>query len=332
MTIEELKLKIEKAEKSLESDMVKSSPSITESIKLRIESYKKDLIALEESAKKEAEKAEKKVESTEKKVEATEKKVEEAKNPAQEKKAENENEKAKEDLKKAESEKKEAEKKVEAAKDLKAKVADVEKKAKATSVLKIKKPKGKEVKPVESRKVKIRKLKKMSKLKKQDLRPKAAVKKAVAKKAAPVAVKKAPVAVKKAPKKEASKTVRAFGQSIEYKNNAEFCKKLITALKNRKTTSKAGGKRKTRPVFGVITNKVKDAVTQAYGSKSAKKQIEENPRQFLAKAQRLEKSAMSFLEDFKSILGNDYKKSEITSEFRELEKYIKNLVTKLSKK
>ena len=328
MTIEELKLKIEKAEKSLESDMVKSSHSITESIKLRIESYKKDLIALEESAKKEAEKAEKKVESTEKKVEATEKKVEEAKNPAQEKKAENENEKAKEDLKKAESEKKEAEKKVEAAKDLKAKVADVEKKAKATSVLKIKKPKGKEVKPVESRKVKIRKLKKMSKLKKQDLRPKAAVKKAVA----TVAVKKAPVAVKKAPKKEASKTVRAFGQSIEYKNNAEFCKKLITALKNRKTTSKAGGKRKTRPVFGVITNKVKDAVTQAYGSKSAKKQIEENPRQFLAKAQRLEKSAMSFLEDFKSILGNDYKKSEITSEFRELEKYIKNLVTKLSKK
>jgi hypothetical protein len=320
MTLEELKTKLQKAENSISSPMLQSNPSILESVKANIEIYKKQIAELESKATTE-------VNKTEKKVEATEKKVEEAKTPAQEKKAENENEKAKEDLKKAESEKKEAEKKVEAAKDLKAKADDVEKKAKATSVLKIKKPKGKEVKPVESRKVKIRKLKKMSKLKKQDLRPKA-----VAKKAAPVAVKKAPVAVKKAPKKEASKTVRAFGQSIEYKNNAEFCKKLITALKNRKTTSKAGGKRKTRPVFGVITNKVKDAVTQAYGSKSAKKQIEENPRQFLAKAQRLEKSAMSFLEDFKSILGNDYKKSEITSEFRELEKYIKNLVTKLSKK
>jgi hypothetical protein len=41
---------------------------------------------------------------------------------------------------------------------------------------------------------------------------------------------------------------------------------------------------------------------------------------------------MRFLEDFKAILGSDYKKSEITAEFGELEKSIKAFVSRVSKK
>jgi len=137
------------------------------------------------------------------------------------------------------------------------------------------------------------------------------------------AVKKAVVAKKV----EKIKSVRAFGQKVEYRNDAEFCSKLISAFKKRKAVSKKLGKKKTRPVFGVITSKIKDAVTKAIDNTS-KKTIEANPKAFLAKAQRLEKSAIRFLEDFKAILGADYKKSEISSEFGDLEKSIKKLVSK----
>jgi hypothetical protein len=76
---------------------------------------------------------------------------------------------------------------------------------------------------------------------------------------------------------------------------------------------------------------VKNAVSKALHSVS-EKEIEKNPKAFLAKAERLEKSAIRFLEDFKSILGSDYKKSEITSEFGDLEKSIKAFVGKFMDK
>ncbi|MBK7362952.1 MAG: hypothetical protein IPJ01_11710 [Micavibrio sp.] len=145
-------------------------------------------------------------------------------------------------------------------------------------------------------------------------------------------VKKAKKAVSKkiVKKDEKVKSVRAFGQKIEYKNNSEFCSKLISAFKKRKAVSKKYGKKRTRPVFGVITSHIKDAVTRAIDN-TPKKTIEANPKAFLAKATRLEKSAIRFLEDFKAILGSDFKKSEISSEFGDLEKSIKKLVSKYKK-
>jgi hypothetical protein len=141
-----------------------------------------------------------------------------------------------------------------------------------------------------------------------------------------VVKKKAKVAVKPA---EKMKSVRAFGQNVQYKNDAEFCKKLINAFKKRKAVSKKLRK-KTKPVFGIITTKVKDAVSKAIDN-TPKNVIEKNPKAFLAKAQRLEKSAIRFLEDFKAILGTDFKKSEISAEFGDLEKSIKKLVSKYKK-
>jgi hypothetical protein len=132
--------------------------------------------------------------------------------------------------------------------------------------------------------------------------------------------------------KSKTKSVRAFGQTVTYKNDAEFCSQLIKAFKKRRLASKKDGKRrKTKPVFGVIATSVKNAVSKALHSVSTT-EIQKNPKQFLAKATRLEKSAIRFLEDFKSILGSDYKKSEITSEFGELEVAIKQFVAKYTKK
>lgn len=154
---------------------------------------------------------------------------------------------------------------------------------------------------------------------------------------APVFIKR--VVVKKAKKAEIKKvakevvkmkSVRAFGQKVEYTNDSDFCSSLIKAFKKRKATSKKLGKKKTKPVFGIITSKVADAVSKAIDNTS-KQEIEKNPKAFLAKAKRLEKSAIRFLEDFKAILGGDFKKSEISSEFGELEKSIKAMVAKYKK-
>ena len=144
-----------------------------------------------------------------------------------------------------------------------------------------------------------------------------------------VVVKKKAKVTKEVKPAEKMKSVRAFGQNVQYRNEAEFCKQLIKAFKKRKAVSKKLRK-KTKPVFGIITTKVKDAVSKAIDN-TPKNVIEKNPKAFLAKAQRLEKSAIRFLEDFKAILGTDFKKSEISAEFGDLEKSIKKLVSKYKK-
>lgn len=300
MTIEELKSKIEKAEKSLSSPMLQANPSILESVKKNIENYKKQLAELEA-------KTEKKVEQAEKKVEQTEKKVEQAETEKEKKEAKVELKKAQEEIKKVEEEVKEVEKATE-------QIEKVEKKVKHGGAGRGQgRKKGSKNKKATSP----TKMVKPSKYK-----PKRAVRKFVKR----TVIKKKAKAVKPA---EKMKSVRVFGQNVQYKNNAEFCSKLINAFKKRKAVSKKLRK-KTKPVFGVITTKVKDAVSKAIDN-TPKNVIEKNPKAFLAKAQRLEKSAIRFLEDFKAILGSDFKKSEINAEFGDLEKSIKKLVSKYKK-
>jgi small-conductance mechanosensitive channel len=301
MTIEELKSKIEKAEKSLSSPMLQANPAVLESVKKNIENYKKQLAELEA-------KTEKKVEQAEKKIEQTEKKVEQAETEKEKKEAKAELKQAQEEIKKVEEEVKEVEKVTE-------QISKVEKKAKhGGSGRGQGRKKGSKNKKSSS----VTKMVKPAKYK-----PKRPVRKFVKR---VVVKKKAKVAVKPA---EKMKSVRAFGQNVQYKNDAEFCKKLINAFKKRKAVSKKLRK-KTKPVFGIITTKVKDAVSKAIDN-TPKNVIEKNPKAFLAKAQRLEKSAIRFLEDFKAILGADFKKSEISAEFGDLEKSIKKLVAKYKK-
>ena len=289
MTLEELKTKVEKAERSISNPMIQSNPAILDAIVKNIEKYKKEISDMEAAAETKVEKAEDKLADAETKAEIKD---------------------AKADLKDAKEEKKEVEKTAE-------KVDKIEDKAekKQGGIREGSgRPKKMEIKKGDWRKIKSGAGKK-------------------AKASSPTKMMK-PKSVKidREPKTEKVKKVRAFGQVVEYKNDSEFCKQLIKAFKKRRKASKKDGKRrKTKPVFGVITSSVKNAVSKALHSVS-EKEIEKNPKAFLAKAERLEKSAIRFIEDFKSILGSDYKKSEITSEFGDLEKSIKAFVGKFMDK
>ena len=304
MTLEELKTKLEKAEKSISSPMIQSNPAILDAIVKNIEKYKKEISDMEAAAETKVEKAEDKLADAETKAEIKD---------------------AKADLKDAKEEKKEVEKAAE-------KVEKIEDKAeKKQGGLRegSGRPKKMEIKKGDWRKIKSgagKKAKASSPTKM--MKPKSVKVDRKAKASSPTKMMK-PKSVKV---EEKVKTVRAFGQVVEYKNDAEFCKQLINAFKKRRKASKKDGKRKkTKPVFGVITSSVKNAVSKALHSVS-EKEIQKNPKAFLAKAERLEKSAIRFLEDFKAILGSDYKKSEITSEFGELEKSIKAFVGKFMDK
>jgi hypothetical protein len=263
--------------------------SLKEGIKSQIEKLKSEL-----------EKAESEVE---KKVEKAEEKVEKAETKTEEKRA-------KQELKRAEEQVKVIEK-------INDKIETVEEKVEA-----IKKGRGRPKKEKQPKEKKPRGGKREGSGRKpaksssplKMVKPKGAVSK---------------VASRKVAKKEGkSVTARAFGKTVEYKNDKQFCNDLIKAFKTRRKTYKAA-KKKTKPVFGIITSKVKDSVIKAIDN-TPKKQIEANPKAFLSKAQRLEKSAIRFLEDFKAMLGSDFKKSEISKEFGDVEKAIKKLVSKYS--
>jgi len=315
--IKELKQVISDTEESLKDPSISSDAELVTLLNDELAKAKKELEALEAEASKAIEEAEAKVKEAETKEEKKEAKEE----LADAKKDAKEVEKVSDKIEKVEDKVEKAEKKAKAhggagrgqgrkpssiPKMPKEKGVRGGKRAgsgrpkKATSPTKMVKPKG--YKPRKDTPVFVKRK----------------VVKKVAKKAVPV---------KKA---EKIKSVRAFGQKVEYRNDAEFCSKLISAFKKRKAVSKKYGKKKTRPVFGVITSHIKDAVTRAIDN-TPKKTIEANPKAFLAKAQRLEKSAIRFLEDFKAILGSDFKKSEISSEFGDLEKSIKKLVSKYKK-
>lgn len=129
------------------------------------------------------------------------------------------------------------------------------------------------------------------------------------------------------PKKE--ETTKAWGQTITWKSEAEFCTELRKAYLRRRKVYKTKGK-KTKPVFQVITSKIGDAVEMAVKNVSHAK-IEKNPKEFLSMSIRLEKSAKTFLENFKALLGADFKKGDIAKEFGDVEATINKLVSKFQK-
>ena len=303
MTVEEIKDKIQSLEKASASEYT------PEPIKVKMQGsiadLKKQLEALEG-------KAEKKVDEAEKKVDEAEKKVKEAETSSEKKEAKAELKDAKDEQKEAKEDAKEVEQVSKKAETVAERIRKIHGGRRAGAGRPRQMERMKREKGVHGGKRVGSGRKRVASSTTKMLKP-------VAKEA-------------KSASEGKMKSVRAFGQTVEYKNDADFCRQLIKAFKKRKIASKKSrGKRRTAPVFGVITKSVKNAVSKALHSVSDK-QIEKNPKAFLAKATRLEKSAIRFLEDFKAILGSDYKKSEITAEFGELEKSIKGFVAKFTKK
>ncbi len=130
-------------------------------------------------------------------------------------------------------------------------------------------------------------------------------------------------------KKSKEKSVTAFGQTVKFKNDAEFCSQLIKAFKKRRSVYKTKRTR-TKPVFAIVTSKTADALNKAVHNLTPK-QIKSNPKKVMADLKNAEKKAKEFLESLKPLMGSDYKHSEIAKEFGEIEQVIKKVFAKYNK-
>ena len=129
--------------------------------------------------------------------------------------------------------------------------------------------------------------------------------------------------------KSKEKSVTAFGQTVKFKNDAEFCIQLIKAFKKRRLVYKTKRTR-TKPVFAIVTSKTADALNKAVHNLTPK-QIKSNPKKVMADLKNAEKKAKEFLESLKPLMGSDYKHSEIAKEFGEIEQVIKRVFAKYNK-
>ena len=109
------------------------------------------------------------------------------------------------------------------------------------------------------------------------------------------------------------------------------CDTLIAKFRERRAKAKANaGKRKTTPVFRKIASDVVDAVEKAIKNVPTET-LKASPKETIQKFGKLRKSAESFLNDFRSILGTDYQKAQAEAELKQLETLIDKLVKKYKK-
>lgn len=161
---------------------------------------------------------------------------------------------------------------------------------------------------------------------------------AKAKKAAPVKKeKKAKAAPAKKAKKEKKKKKQSPVTTYKYKNKSikdldeSECAEMKKEVAERRAKAKASGKKsKSKPVIEKITGNVATAVKQAINNESAD-DIKKDPKKFIARAEKIEKAAVSFLTEMKSILGDDFDKDAIEDEFADIHKLILDLKKKYGK-
>lgn len=140
--------------------------------------------------------------------------------------------------------------------------------------------------------------------------------------------KKPRVTKTKAPKEK--KFIVFEGKKI-FEDDVNFCSSMVKAWRQRKEEQKkAAGKRKTKPVTQRVAANVASAVSKGIETVSAK-EIKENPKQAIAKMERLEKAGKEFLDAFKDILGEKITQKEIKEEFEGLDRTIKEISKKYLK-
>lgn len=124
--------------------------------------------------------------------------------------------------------------------------------------------------------------------------------------------------------------VEIDGKEVDVKSQ-EFCDYLVAKFKERRAKSKASPKkRKTTSVMTRVSSNIEKGITQAIkgGMKAQEKQIDKNPKQFIGKMEKLEKSSKDFLQDLKEVMGSAYDKSEVQSSVKD----ISNTIDELKKK
>ena len=139
---------------------------------------------------------------------------------------------------------------------------------------------------------------------------------------------------KKGTRKLTSKTVEVDGKEYSV-DSKEFCDVLVDKYKQRRDNAKkAAKKRKTTSVMQSITTKVDKGITQAIkaGLRDRKDEIGKNPSKFFKKAEKLEKSTKTFLEDLKDVMGGEFEQKEVTDTVKSISDSIDTLKAKFNKK
>ena len=139
---------------------------------------------------------------------------------------------------------------------------------------------------------------------------------------------------KKEPKPKVEKTPRVKKTYVAKKKDSDAepdCDTLIAKFRERRAKAKANaGKRKTTPVFRKIASDVVDAVEKAIKNVPTET-LKASPKETIQKFGKLRKSAETFLNDFRAILGSDYQKAQADAELKQLETLIDKLVKKYKK-
>lgn len=139
---------------------------------------------------------------------------------------------------------------------------------------------------------------------------------------------------KKEPKPKVEKAPKVKKTYVAKKKDSDVepdCDTLIAKFRERRAKAKANAeKRKTTPVFRKIASDVVDAVEKAIKNVPTET-LKASPKETIQKFGKLRKSAESFLNDFRSILGNDYQKAQAEAELKQLESLIDKLVKKYKK-
>jgi hypothetical protein len=139
---------------------------------------------------------------------------------------------------------------------------------------------------------------------------------------------------KKEPKPKVEKAPKVKKTYVAKKKDSDVepdCDTLIAKFRERRAKAKANAeKRKTTPVFRKIASDVVDAVEKAIKNVPVET-LKASPKETIQKFGKLRKSAESFLNDFRAILGNDYQKAQGEAELKQLESLIDKLVKKYKK-
>jgi len=109
------------------------------------------------------------------------------------------------------------------------------------------------------------------------------------------------------------------------------CDDLLKAWQERRRAAKKSAKKaKTRSVMSIIADKVEDAVAKAIKTMPAS-DIKANPERAINRFEKLESSMQKFLQDFRTVLGDDYKASEVSDAVKHIEDLIKKLKARYDK-
>lgn len=131
----------------------------------------------------------------------------------------------------------------------------------------------------------------------------------------------------KADKPKTKTSYKASGKDVDEMD----CEELEKLFKERKAKAKKSEKKsKTRPVIEKIVSNVATATKQAIDSVSVE-DIKKDPKKFIEKCMKAEKSGEEFINDLKSLLGEEYDKSEVSEGMEKILIHIKQLKAKYVK-